>query len=58
MRAQARFIEMTRDRIKTAEAAHGPSSRFYLANASQRAKPEGKLEARARRREQREPKKS
>ncbi len=57
LRAQSRFIEMTRDRIKTAEAAGGPSSRFYLAHASQRAKPEGKLEARARRRE-REPKKS
>ncbi len=57
LRSQARFIELTRDRIKTAEAAGGLSSRFYLAHASQRAKPESKLEARQRRRE-REPKKS
>jgi polyphosphate kinase len=38
VRSQARFIEMTRDRVKTSEGVGGPSSRFYLAQATQRAK--------------------
>ena len=32
IRAQARFIEMTRDRVKASEGAGGPSSRFYLSH--------------------------
>jgi polyphosphate kinase len=53
VRAQARFIEMTRDRVKAADAAHGVSSRFYLAKQQK----QDKLEPRVRRRE-REPKKT
>jgi polyphosphate kinase len=57
LRSQAKFIEMTRDRIKAADAAHGATSRFYLA-AAQRTKPDGKLEPRVRRREREQPKKT
>jgi polyphosphate kinase len=38
IRSQAKFIEMTRDRIKASEGAGGPTSRFYLAQMAQRAK--------------------
>ncbi len=56
VRSQARFIEMTRERLKIAEAAGGRSSRFYLANPVQRAKQDAKEGRRARR--ERESKKS
>jgi polyphosphate kinase len=56
VRSQARFIELTRERVKVAEAAGGPSSRFYLAHAAQRAKADGKKERRPGK--EREPKKT
>ena len=57
VRAQAKFIEMTRDKVKAADASGGRTSRFYLAQLPHhREKPDGK-EARARR-PTREPKKT
>jgi polyphosphate kinase len=53
VRSQARFIEMTRDRVKAQDASGGPSSRFYLAQVVQRTK----AEKEARVRKTREPKK-
>jgi hypothetical protein len=55
VRAQARFIEMTRDRVKAAEASVH-SGRFYL--AAQRQKSDRKGEGRRARREARDTKKA
>jgi hypothetical protein len=57
VRCQARFIEMTRDRVKSAEAA-ATSGRFHL-SALPRPKVDGHVTERRRpRREAREPKKT
>jgi polyphosphate kinase len=58
LRAQARFIELTRDRVKAAEAG-ATSSRFYLSRqATSRTKPDDKsADARRVRREGREARK-
>jgi polyphosphate kinase len=51
VRSQQRFIEMTRDKVRVADAAARPSSRFHLMPASQPVAFDGKAPRTTRRRE-------
>ena len=55
IRSQQRFIEMTRDKVKVAEAAARPSSRFHLSTASPVVPFDGKAVRPTRRREKKLP---
>ncbi len=50
LRSQVRFIELTRDKVKVAEAAARPSSRFHMTPTAQRSPLEGKVPKPQRRR--------
>jgi polyphosphate kinase len=50
LRSQARFIELTKDKVKVAEAAARPSSRFHMTPTAQRSPLEGKVPKAQRRR--------
>jgi polyphosphate kinase len=50
LRAQQRFIEMTRDKVKVADQAARPSSRFHMMPTAQRQPLEGKVPRTQRRR--------
>ncbi len=43
VRSQSRFIEMTRDRVKVADASARPSTRFHMMPTAQRSPLEGKV---------------
>jgi polyphosphate kinase len=43
IRSQQRFIELTRDKVKVAEAAARPSSRFHMTPTAQKSPLEGKV---------------
>jgi polyphosphate kinase len=50
VRSQQRFIEMTRDKVKVAEAAARPASRFHMTPTAQKSPLEGKVPKAPRRR--------
>ena len=50
VRSQQRFIELTRDKVKVAEAAARPSSRFHMTSTAQKSPLEGKVPKTTRRR--------
>jgi polyphosphate kinase len=50
VRSQQRFIEMTRDKVKVAEAAARPATRFHMTPTAQRSPLEGKVPKAPRRR--------
>lgn len=50
VRSQQRFIDMTRDRVKVADAAARPASRFHAAPTAQKSPLEGKVPKTTRRR--------
>ena len=50
MRSQSRFIELTRNIVKVADAAARPASRFHMTPTAQRSPLEGKVPKATRRR--------
>ncbi len=54
IRSQSRFIELTRDKVKVAEAAARPSSRFHMTPTAQRSPLEGKVPRTTRRKRRNE----
>ena len=54
IRSQQRFIELTRDKVKVAEAAARPSSRFHMTPTAQRSPLEGKVPRATRRKRRNE----
>ncbi len=50
VRSQQRFVDLTRDKVKVAEAAARPSSRFHMTSTAQKSPLEGKVPKTTRRR--------